>query len=417
MAASTPSDAAISAGRIRDPLSERELIALMAMLMSLQAFGIDSMLPALGQIATELGAGGNDRQLVIGTYFLGGGIGALFPGAFADRFGRRKVLAVALVSYIVFSLACALVTDFTLLLALRFLMGLSCAGLAVVPVAIVRDRMGGDRMARMMSQIMMVFLLVPMLAPAVGQAILFFADWRAIFAAMAIVGLAVGVWVWVRLPETLVPENRQAIDPRTIGRNMITSLTDRLAIGYVLGSAMIFGAMIGFLTSSQQLIAESFGASDNFVLIFGAAIFGMVVANFANAKIVERFGARRVSHAALFILLGSGTAMYASASNQPQQLWEFVVLMSLSMAMVGFIAANFSSIALQPFQQIAGAASSAQQSLRMCIGSILGAFIGNAFDGTAIPLGTAMFVCALLSLFVVLYSERGKLFGRRIPSA
>ena len=176
----------------RRPLGEREMIVLMALLMSLQAFGIDAMLPALGEIAGEMVAPGNQRQLVISSYFLGAGIGAFFPGAFADRFGRRPVLAVGLIAYIGLSLACALVTDFWALIVIRVIQGIACAGLSVVPAAIVRDHVGGDRMARLMSLIMMIFLLVPILAPAVGQGIMMVAGWRAIFGAMALMGVVVG---------------------------------------------------------------------------------------------------------------------------------------------------------------------------------------------------------------------------------
>lgn len=393
-------------------LGERELIGLMAMLMSLQAFGIDAMLPALGQMAEELGAVGNERQWVIGAYFLGTGIGAFFPGAFADRFGRRPVLALALVSYVLMSLACALVTDYNALLAIRLLQGVSCAGLSVVPIAIVRDRVEGDRMARLMSLIMMIFLLVPILAPAVGQGIMYVAGWRAIFGAMAALGFVVGMWAWLRLPESLQDENRQEIKVGPIMRNMGRALSDRSSIGYVIGSALVFGSLFGFLNSSQQLISETFGMGDYFALIFGGAVLGMVAANFTNSRIVERFGARRVSHAALigFILISIVQLISASAQSQP--LWEFIVLMSLSMAMLGFIGANFSSIAMQPFYRIAGVASSAQSALRMMTGAILGAAIGGQYDGTALPLAMSMFSCAVLGLVLILFSERGKLFRR-----
>ncbi|RDC60714.1 Multidrug resistance protein [Alteripontixanthobacter maritimus] len=397
----------------RAPLGERELIVLMAMLMSLQAFGIDSMLPALGAIADDLGAGGNNRQLVIGAYFLGAGLGAVFPGAFADRFGRRPVLAFALVCYIVLSAACAMATNFTMLVAFRLLQGLCCASLAVVPAAIVRDYVGGDRMARMMSLIMMVFLVVPILAPFVGQVILNLAGWRAIFWVMALVGGGVAFWVWLRLPESLTPENRQEIRAATILKNMGAALSVRGAIGYVIGSALVFGSLFGFLNSAQQLIGESFGAGDNFAFIFGGAVLGMVLANFTNSRIVERFGARRVSHAALFVFIVVAIVQLISASQPDQSLWQFVPLLSASMACLGFIGANFSSIAMQPFQHIAGAASSAQTSLRMITGAVLGSAIGYAYDGTARPLAIAMLSCALLALAVVLFSERGKLFGRR----
>lgn len=401
-----------SRGKTRSELGERELIVLMASLMSLQAFGIDSMLPAIGLMADELNAVGNDRQYVISAYFLGAGIGAFFPGAFADRFGRRPVLFVGLVSYVLLSLACSMVTDFKTLLALRLVQGIACAGLGVVPTAIVRDRVGGDRMAKMMSLIIMIFLAVPVFAPAVGQLILMFADWRAIFDAMAVMGLLVGLWVWFRLPESLTEENVQQLAPRIILRNMAQALSNRVAVGYVIGSALVFGSLFGFLNSSQQLISETFGAGEYFALIFGSAVLGMVISSFTNSRIVEKFGARRVSHTALFGFLAASLAQAILAGMGDQTLWEFVPLLALNMTMLGFVGANFSSIAMQPFQHIAGAASSAQTSLRMVTGAVLGALIGQAYDGTAFPLGVAMTLCAVTALALVLYSERGKLFRR-----
>lgn len=393
-------------------LGEREMIVLMAMLMSLQAFGIDAMLPALGEMASDMGAAGNDRQYVIGAYFLGSGIGAFFPGAFADRFGRRPILAISLSAYIVLSLACALVNNYDLLLVLRLIQGISCAGLSVVPAAIVRDQVGGDRMARLMSLIMMIFLLVPILAPAIGQTIMYFAGWRAIFGAMALMGAIVGCWAWLRLPETLQSDNRQEIDPKTILRNMGIALSDRSAIGYVVGSALVFGSLFGFLNSSQQLISETFGMGDYFALIFGGAVVGMVLANFTNSRIVEKFGARRVSHTALLVFIVIAVLQYFSTGQVDQPLWQFIVLMSMSMACLGFVGANFGSIAMQPFFHIAGAASSAQTALRMSTGAVLGAVIGGLYNGTARPLSVSMLSCALLALAFVLFSERGKLFSR-----
>ncbi|MDN3646388.1 multidrug effflux MFS transporter [Pontixanthobacter aestiaquae] len=407
---------ATQAHRTKPALGEREMIVLMALLMSLQAFGIDAMLPALGQIAGEMGADGNDRQFVIGAYFLGAGAGALFPGAFADRYGRRPVLAVSLIAYIALSIACALATDYTMLLAFRLIQGFACAGLSVVPAAIVRDHVGGDRMARLMSLIMMIFLLVPILAPAVGQGILYLAGWRAIFGMMAVMGVLVGVWAWLRLPESLTEENRQDINLFPILRNMGTALTNRGAIGYVVGSALVFGSLFGFLNSSQQLIAETFDQGENFYLIFGGAVVGMVAANFTNSRIVERFGARRVGHAALLALIAISFAQLWSASQPQQPLYQFIILMSLSMASLGFIGANFSSIAMQPFYHIAGSASSAQTALRMSTGAVLGALIGSLYDGSAKPLAVSMLSCALVALAFVLFSERGKLFGRKVPS-
>ena len=408
MTAANPATPAAS----RPALGEREMIVLMASLMSLQAFGIDAMLPALGAMAQDFAATGNDRQQVIGAYFLGSGIGALFPGMFADRFGRRPVLFFGLFAYISLSVACALATSFEALIAMRAVQGFACAGLSVVPAAIVRDQVGGDRMARLMSLIMMIFLIVPIVAPAIGQVILMVAGWQAIFYAMAVVGTCVGVWAWARLPETLTEETRQNIDLRTVARNMASALMNRQAIGYVIGSGLVFGSLFGFLNSSQQLIGEAFGMGNYFALIFGGAVLGMVAANFMNSRIVERFGARRVSHTALFLFIAASLVQLWSASSGQQTVWEFVPILSFSMAMLGFVGANFSSIAMQPFFHISGAASSVHAALRMTLGAVLGVAIGEAYDGTAVPLASAMLACSLLSLAFVLFSENGRLFRR-----
>lgn len=391
---------------------EREMIAMMAMLMSLQAFGMDVMLPALGEMDRELGAGGNDRQLVIGLYLLGSGVGAIFPGVVADRFGRRPVIAFALICYVGFSLACAFATDFTSLVAMRFGQGLGTAALSVMPATIIRDQMGGDKMARMMSLVMMVFMLVPLIAPALGQIVLDLAGWRAIFGLMVVTGVIVSGWVYLRLPETLAARNRQKIDPPTIARNMIAALSERSSVGYVLASGLIFGALFGFLNTAQQLIGEAFDAQEDFALVFAAAVSGLVLANFTNSRIVEKFGARRVSHTALFVFILTGGLQLLSSSNPDQTLIEFVVLLAVNMALLGFIGANFGSISMQPFYKISGAASSAQTFVRTIMGAVIGMLVGQAYDGSALPFAVALVCAGCGALLLVLISERGKLFTR-----
>ena len=388
---------------------------MMALLMALNAFGIDAILPALDVLAGDLGAEGNRRQFVVGAYLLAAGIGTLVPGAFADRYGRRPVLFVALFLYIVLSIACALVTSFDGLVALRAAQGFFAAGIIALPPAIIRDRVGGDRMARMMSLIFVIFLLVPAVAPSVGQGVLvLMGDWRWIFVSMAVAGVAMSAWVYFRLPETLHEEDRQEIRIPVIARNMKAALTLRETIGYTLGSALVFGGLFGFINSSQQLIGEAFGAGDRFPLIFAICAGCMALANWSNSRIVERFGARKVSHAALFAFIAIAAVQLYFANQPDETLWTFVPLMAANMSLLGFIGANFGSIALQPFRHIAGAASSAQGFLRMTSGALLGAFVGFAYDGTARPLALALLVTAVLSLAFVLFSERGSLFGDKM---
>lgn len=396
-------------------MSERRLVLLMAALMSLQALGIDSMLPALGMIGDDLGATGNDRQLVIGAYLLGSGLGALAPGVLADRFGRRPILLGAIAIYAVLSLVCALVTRFDLLIGLRMGQAFLTAGLSVLPAAIIRDRVGGDRMARMMSTIMVVFMVVPVLAPFLGQTVLLFAGWRWIFVMMAGLAVVVGVWTWRVLPESLHAENRQPIELAPVLRNMRESFLRRDAIGYVIGSSLVFGALFGFLNSAQQLVSDTFDAGPYFPFIFGGAAAGMALSNFFNARIVERFGARRVSHTALLAFIAVSVLQVIAASQTDEKLWQFLPLMATNMALLGFVGANFGAIAMQPFQHIAGSASSAQSFLRMVTSAILGAIIGQAFDGTALPLAWALLISGVISLACVLFSENGRLFRRLHP--
>lgn len=400
----------------RRVLQGAEFVALMAMIQALQALAVDSMLPALGAIATDLGEhDANRRQLVVGAYLIASGAGCLVPGPLADRFGRRPALFACLGSYVALSLACSLAGNFTQLLVARALLGFCCAGLTVLPATVIRDTHDGDRMARLQSMVSMVFMIVPMAAPSMGQAVLAFANWRWIFGVMALLSAAVALWTALRLPETLRPEFRRPVQPVAIAQTMGRVMSTRAAVGYVFGMALIQSAVFGYLNSSQQLVAEHFGAGSRFPLLFAGMALTMACASFTNSRIVERFGARRVSHTALLIYIVTSAAQLWLATRPGETLWQFVPLMTVNMCLLGFLGANFSSIALQPFAKAAGAAASVQSFIRMVFASLLGSVIGQAFDGTARPLASALLGAGLGCLALVLFSEKGRLFRRLHP--
>jgi DHA1 family bicyclomycin/chloramphenicol resistance-like MFS transporter len=394
-------------------IGPRELVVLIALLMSLNALCIDGMLPALDDIARELGAeAGNQRQLIVGVYLLANGLGCLLPGSFADRFGRKPVIMFALGAYALFSLIVAMVDSFALLLLARALQGLCCAGLMVAPMAIVRDQFEGDKMARTMSSVSAVFITVPVIAPTLGQAVLLIAGWRWIFVGLACLAGLAALWTWLRLPETLHPEFRQHIDVPAIIGNMKIALFNRISIGYVLGASLLMGGVFGYVNSAQQLIGEHFRAGRWFPLVFGGTAAMMAVSNLVNARIVERFGARRVSHTGVIVFIFvSAAQVWASIAHDGELAW-FLPLMACNLALLGFLGANFSSIAMQPFAKIAGAASSVQTFFRMFGAALVGIVIGQSYDGTARPFAFALLIGSSLALALVLFSERGRLFRR-----
>jgi MFS transporter, DHA1 family, multidrug resistance protein len=394
-------------------IGERELIAMMAMLMALNALAIDAMLPAFPRMASGLGLPDvNQVQFVISSYLLANGIGSLFHGPLSDRFGRRPILIGAIAGYVIFALLCSFAASFDMLIAMRIGQGFCGAALGVLVTSIIRDQFEGDAMARRMSTIFLVFMAVPIVAPLVGSAVLLFAGWRSIFDMMAIMAIVMLIWVVMRLPETLHPENALPVSPRALAKAARAVLSHRSANAYLVAGGMAHGALFGYLNSSQQIFGEGFGVPDFFPIGFAIVAIGIACANFTNARIVERFGARRVSQSALFAFIGLGAAQLLAAWLAPQSLPLFLALITLNMAMIGFVGSNFSSIAMQPFGDIAGSASSFQNFVRTILSATIGAAIGQQFTGSVMPVAAGFLVCGLLSLALVLIGERGKLFTR-----
>ena len=397
------------------PLGQREFVTMMALLMALNALAIDAMLPALPQIALDLGAPtANDQQNIISFYFLGLGVGSLLHGPLADRFGRRQIILVCLIGYIASALLAGFAPSWTTMLVMRVTHGLFGAAMGVVATAVVRDRTSGDQMARLMSLIFLTFMIVPILAPSVGQMVLWVAEWRAIFLLLAVIGLIMAAWVYWRLPETLDPADVRPISFAVLASSWKALSSHRQSVAYMVGSAIAVGANFGFLNSSQQIISGTFGRGDIFPIAFASVAAGIAVANYSNARLVLHFGARRVSHSALFAFIALSMVQILLALTG-ETLVLFLAVVCLNMGMIGFIGANFSSIAMEPFGHIAGTASSFQNSVRTWLSAGIGAGIGHAFDGSTMPLAIGYVACGLLALAAILWGEGGRLFTRPNP--
>ena len=404
------SDSKFTAGGPRP--GSREIVALLAGLMALNAFAIDAMIPALPAIGDDLKvAAHNDRQLVVVTYFLGFGIGQIFWGPLADRFGRKPVLAVGIGLYAMFALLCGVAASFELLIAGRIAMGASAAVTRVLVIAMVRDLFEGEAMARVMSLVFMVFMLVPVLAPMIGQGILLIAPWRAIFWMLAGYGAVMWVWSFIRLPETLHPEYRRKLNLGEIGRGVKVAATDRLSLGYTAALTAVFGGLTAYIASIQQIVFDVFKSPDLIAPVFAAIAAPMALASWTNATVVGRFGLRRVGHGGLlaFVSVTAIHALVAAVTTEP--LWLFIGLMSLTFVAFAFTTSNFGTLAMRNMAPIAGTASSFQGVTGTIGGALIGLAIGQSFDGTQLPFVLGVALCGMTALGLVLWTERGRLFG------
>lgn len=393
------------------PIGFIEFVALVAALMSLTALGIDSMLPALPAIGDSLGvAAENDRQFIITAFLVGFGFAQLVHGPLADRFGRRTVLLCALAGYVVANILAAMSTSFAMLLVARVIGGAMIAASRVATVALVRDCYHGRAMARVMSIAFMVFMVVPVLAPTFGQTVLLFTEWRGIFWTIAGVTAAVFVWFYIRMPETLRPDDALPLSLARITSGWRVALTDRFSIGYTMATAMLMGALYGYLNSVQQIMYDTFDRPKALALMFAATASLMAVANLANARIVMRLGTRLISHSAVAALVVVSAVHLGIALMGKETIVTFAVLQALTMACFGLATSNFSSMAMENMGRIAGTASSVQGFLSVTIGAGLGVVIGQAFDGTTRPLSVGFLAMGVISILIVLATERGRLF-------
>jgi DHA1 family bicyclomycin/chloramphenicol resistance-like MFS transporter len=389
----------------------REFVALMAALMASNALAIDAMLPALAAIGEDLGVGEeNRRQLVISFYMIGFGAAQLVYGPLADRLGRRMILIISLGFYALFAVACGLAGDFGWLLAARALQGAAAAGTRTLVVSVVRDRFEGSTMARVMSLVFIVFMIVPVLAPAFGQAVLLVASWRFIFIGLGVYGLAVLAWALIRLPETLHPEYRRSLAPSAIWQAMVMTVRNRMSLGYTLASALVFGGFMGFLNSVQQIVTDVFGRPELIALVFACVAGPLALTSWLNSRLVERFGARRLALVAGGLFLALSATHLLVTLQFGAHIVPFTVLMALTMACFGLIGANLGSLAMEEMGPIAGTAAAVQGMVGTIGAALIGLAIGQAFNDTVIPLVIGLTAASALALLISWLTNRGSTY-------
>ena len=390
----------------------REMTAMLAGLMALNAFAIDAMVPALPDIGQSLHVvEENSRQLVVVAYFIGFASTQLLWGPLADRFGRKPVLGIGVVLYGAFALLCAFAGSFPLLIAGRVAMGASAAVTRVLVVAMVRDLFEAEAMARVMSLVFMTFMLVPVLAPNIGQLILLVASWRAIFVVIAVYALIMLVWSSLRLPETLHPEFRRPLNWRGTFGAIAETMREPLSRGYTLATTISFAGLVAYISSIQQIVFDAFHAGRFIGLVFASIAAPMALASWCNSRIVQRFGLRRVGHSASLALAIVTAAHAAIALTGMETLASFIVLQGLTMAFFSLASSNLGTLAMEHMAPIAGTASSVQGVTGTLGAAVLGFFIGQRFDGTATPFIVGTAICTGLGFLVIVLTEPKRLFA------
>jgi DHA1 family bicyclomycin/chloramphenicol resistance-like MFS transporter len=371
------------------------------------------MIPALADIGRSLHvAHENDQQLVVITYFLGFASTQLLWGPLADRFGRKPVLAAGVALYAVFAFLCAFAGSFPLLIAGRVAMGASAAVTRVLVVAMVRDLFEAEAMARVMSLVFMVFMLVPVLAPNIGQLILLFAPWRAIFLVIAVYALLMLGWSWLRLPETLHPEFRRGLDWRETSGAILATVRDRQSLGYTVAMTISFSALVAYISSIQQIVFDAFHEGRFIGLVFASIAAPMALASYLNSRVVGRFGLRRVGHTAALAFMIVTAVHAAIALAGLESLWTFILLQGLTMGCFAFTSSNLGTLAMENMAPIAGTASSVQGVVGTVGAALIGFLIGQQFDGTALPFVVGTALCAAGGFMLIVLTEPKRLFAR-----
>jgi DHA1 family bicyclomycin/chloramphenicol resistance-like MFS transporter len=393
-------------------LTRPEFIALVAALMALNALAIDVMLPALPYMGEALGVSNeNERQLVVSAYMIGFGAAQLAFGPITDRFGRRAPLFFGIVLYIVCAFAATFAPTFAILLGLRFVQGLGAAATRVIAVSVIRDQYSGREMASVMSLAFMVFMAIPIIAPGIGQIILSFGSWHYIFVFMAGLATLIGIWAWLRLPETLHPEYRRALKLSTILDGFRTVFTNRVALFYGLCGMFLFGGMFGFIICTQQIFVGIYGLGPLFPVAFASVAALMAFANFLNSSIVKRLGMRRLSHFSILVYIAVAAILLVLSLIGAVNFWVFYGLLLALQFVFAWASSNMNSLSMEPLGAVAGTAAAVFGFMQTVGGAIIGTFIGQQFNGTTIPNATAWVVMGVLVLGCVLIAEKGKLFG------
>lgn len=382
-----------------------EFVALMASLMSIVALAIDALLPALDYIGFSIGTTkSSDTQLLITMIFLGLGIGPLLFGPISDSLGRKPIVYMGFAIFIVASMICIYSESLYWMIIGRILQGVGLSAPRTISIAMVRDTYSGDYMARIMSFITVVFILVPIIAPALGKFVLDHYKWQAIFYIQLVFSILVSWWFWKRQPETLLPKNRIKFSGHIFADGIKELLKFKKTIGYTLISGFITGSFMVYLSSSQQIFHTQYGLKEEFPFIFAGLAISIGSATFLNGTLVVRFGMERIINTAIISFFGISLLYLIFFYNTDN---PSVVLLLCFFAMqffsIGFLFGNLRAMAMQPIGHIAGIGAAITGFISTMMAVPISIYIGRFIDQKALPLFIGFLVCSFLSILIIIY--------------
>lgn len=386
-----------------------EFIVLMALTMSLAALSIDAVMPALPMIGHELATDDdNRRQLVIGAFLLGMALAQVLFGPLSDSLGRKPILLFGIALFGAGCLISIWAPTFEMMILGRLIQGIGAAAPRVLTVAVIRDRFEGRQMAKTVSMVMTVSILVPVFAPLVGQGVLTFTGWRGIFGLALGMGIVTAAWAGWRLPETLSDAHRHPLSFGRIARALVEVLTHRTVIAYLLAAACLFSAFVGYLTSAQQIFQETYGLGRMFPFAFGGLAGSIGLAAFVNSRIVVLLGMRRLVYMALTGMIGLAMAFAGLALLYQgiPPLWLTFLLLVPMFFCHGMLFGNLNALAMQPMGHIAGSAAAVIGTVVTAISATVGSLIGQTYDGTILPLALAFAGFGVLALGCCRWADR-----------
>lgn len=383
--------------------SEAEFIIVMASLMSLVALAIDALLPAMVDISKSINiTDPTNNQLFITMIFLGLGFGQLISGPLSDSFGRKPVIYCGFIVFAFASFICVFATSLEMMIVGRLLQGIGLSAPRTISIAMVRDRFSGNYMAKVMSFIVVIFLLVPVIAPAIGKLMLDTYGWRSIFYSQLIFGFFTMLWVWKRQPETLKIENRKKFKFSLFSEGIKEFFKHKDAVVFTLFSGFITGSFIVYLSASQLIFEEQYHLKEEFPYIFAALSISIGLATFLNGKLVVKLGMLKLISifTILFTVIPAVYLIFFFGEYNPS-IYVLLIFFGLQFFSIGFLFGNTRALAMQPIGHIAGVGAAINGFISTIMAVPIATFIGSFIDTTASPLFIGFFICGLISLLLL----------------